>query len=302
MSCFELVTEVDEVYMQALSEALLELGALSISSEDANANTADELPLFGEPGHMPLRAWPHARLSILFDDTTQPSELFTAAALTAGLTTVPQHEVRTLASTDWVDHAQAQFTPIAIGQRIWVVPSWSEHQDIPHPNPLILKLDPGLAFGTGSHPTTRLCMAWIEENVKPADTVLDYGCGSGILAILAKQCGAGTAVGIDIDPQALETAKHNSQKNQASVQYGLPEALKELSTEEGYDIVVANILLNPLISLAPMLCAQLKMGGKMVLSGILPEQVPTLIEAYRPWISLSVWRTEDEWACVAGVL
>ncbi len=308
MSCLELIAEIDEVHVQALSDALLALGALSVSSEDADAGTGNERPLFGEPGHMPDRGWQHTRLSALFDPALQPSALFAVAAQAVGYDTVPYHEVRTLAPTNWVDHVQAQYVPLQIGQRIWVIPSWSEHQDLPDPNALLIKLDPGLAFGTGNHPTTRLCMRWLEENIRTGDAVLDYGCGSGILAILAGKCGAQSLVGIDIDPQALEAAQYNAQKNQVTVQYGLPEALPQLSaawtpqhaTDKVYDVVIANILLNPLISLAPTLCAQLAAGGKIVLSGVLIDQATMLIEAYQPWISLSIWGQDEEWACLVG--
>lgn len=187
MSYRELVVELAREHAEALSDALLELGALSVSVEDADADTPDEQPLFGEPGLVPDRtAWQHSRVVALLAADHEPAVLLAAAANEIGVAETPAFTVREVEEQDWVRLTQSQFEPIPIGERIWVVPSW---HDAPDPDALILELDPGLAFGTGSHPTTRLCMEWLEQSVKPGQSVLDYGCGSGILAILAKKCG-----------------------------------------------------------------------------------------------------------------
>ncbi|HEX3382919.1 MAG TPA: 50S ribosomal protein L11 methyltransferase, partial [Paraburkholderia sp.] len=177
--------------------------------------------------------------------------------------------------------------------RIWVVPSW---HDAPDPEALVLELDPGLAFGTGSHPTTRLCMEWIEQSVKAGQSVLDYGCGSGILAILAKKCGADPVIGIDIDPQAVESARHNSERNHAEVTYGLPDACPAGE----FDVVVANILSNPLKLMASMLSSKVKPGGRIALSGILARQADEVAQVYAHWIDIGVWREHEGWVCLAG--
>ena len=180
MSYRELVVELAREHAEALSDALLELGALSVSVEDADADTPDEQPLFGEPGLTPERtAWTHSRVIALLAPEHDPAVLLAAAANELGLAGTPSFSVREVEEQDWVRLTQSQFDPIPIGERIWVVPSW---HDAPDPDALVLELDPGLAFGTGSHPTTRLCMEWLEQHVSPGASLLDYGCGSGILA------------------------------------------------------------------------------------------------------------------------
>jgi ribosomal protein L11 methyltransferase len=205
----------------------------------------------------------------------------------------PAFTLRDVEDQDWVRLTQSQFDPIPVGKRIWVVPSWHA---APDPDALVLELDPGLAFGTGSHPTTRLCMEWLEQSVEQNQSVLDYGCGSGILAILAKKCGANPVIGIDIDPQAVESARQNSERNRADVTYGLPADLPEGQ----FDIVVANILSNPLKLMASMLSARVKPGGRIALSGILARQADEVAAVYARWIDISVWREHEGWVCLAG--
>ncbi|SAL86712.1 50S ribosomal protein L11 methyltransferase [Caballeronia arvi] len=294
MSYRELIAELDREHAEALSDALLEIGALSVSVEDADADTPDEQPLFGEPGLVPEKsAWKHSRVVALLAEDADPAVLLTAAANEIGLQKAPAFTVREVEEQDWVRLTQAQFDPISIGERIWVVPSW---HDAPDPDALVLELDPGLAFGTGSHPTTRLCMEWLEQSVKPGQSVLDYGCGSGILAILAKKCGANPVFGIDIDPQAVESARQNSERNHADVTYGLPDACP---TGE-FDIVVANILSNPLKLMASMLCAKVRPGGRIALSGVLARQADEVAAVYAKWIDIGVWREHEGWVCLAG--
>ncbi|PXX39582.1 MULTISPECIES: 50S ribosomal protein L11 methyltransferase [Burkholderia] len=294
MSYRELVVELAREHAEALSDALLDLGALSVSVEDADADTPDEQPLFGEPGLVPDRtAWQHSRVVALLSPDHDPAVLLAAAANEIGLAGTPKFDVREVEEQDWVRLTQSQFEPIPIGERIWVVPSW---HDAPDPDALVLELDPGLAFGTGSHPTTRLCMEWLEQSVKPGQSVLDYGCGSGILAILAKKCGANPVIGIDIDPQAVESARQNSERNRAEVTYGLPDACPEGE----FDIVVANILSNPLKLMASMLASKVKPGGRIALSGVLARQADEVAAVYARYIDISVWREHEGWVCLAG--
>ncbi|HDR8939928.1 50S ribosomal protein L11 methyltransferase [Burkholderia vietnamiensis] len=294
MSYRELVVELAREHAEALSDALLDLGALSVSVEDADADTPDEQPLFGEPGLVPERtAWQHSRVVALLSPDLEPAVLLAAAANEIGITDTPKFDVREVEEQDWVRLTQSQFEPIPIGERIWVVPSW---HDAPDPDALILELDPGLAFGTGSHPTTRLCMEWLEQTVKPGQSVLDYGCGSGILAILARKCGADPVIGIDIDPQAVESARQNSERNHADVTYGLPDACPDGE----FDIVVANILSNPLKLMASMLASKVKPGGRIALSGVLARQADEVAAVYARYVDISVWREHEGWVCLAG--
>ncbi|HDR9484863.1 MULTISPECIES: 50S ribosomal protein L11 methyltransferase [Burkholderia] len=294
MSYRELVVELAREHAEALSDALLELGALSVSVEDADADTPDEQPLFGEPGLVPDRtAWQHSRVVALLSADHEPAVLLAAAANEIGVAETPTFIVREVEEQDWVRLTQSQFEPIPIGERIWVVPSW---HDAPDPDALVLELDPGLAFGTGSHPTTRLCMEWLEQSVKPGQSVLDYGCGSGILAILAKKCGANPVIGIDIDPQAVESARQNSERNRADVTYGLPDACPDGE----FDIVVANILSNPLKLMASMLASKVKPGGRIALSGVLARQADEVAAVYARYVDISVWREHEGWVCLAG--
>ncbi|MDR3100487.1 MAG: 50S ribosomal protein L11 methyltransferase [Paraburkholderia sp.] len=294
MSYRELIAELERDRAEELSDALLELGALSVSVEDADADTPDEQPLFGEPGLTPERtAWQHSRVIALIGDDQDPAVLLAAAANELGLAEAPKFALREVEEQDWVRLTQSQFDPIQIGERIWVVPSW---HDAPDPSALVLELDPGLAFGTGSHPTTRLCMEWLEQHVQPGNALLDYGCGSGILAILAKKCGANPVIGIDIDPQAVESARHNSERNHVEVTYGLPDDCPQGE----FDIVVANILSNPLKLMASMLSSRVKPGGRLALSGILARQAEEVAQVYERWIDISVWREHEGWVCLAG--
>ncbi|WP_175901622.1 50S ribosomal protein L11 methyltransferase [Burkholderia seminalis] len=294
MSYRELVVELAREHAEALSDALLDLGALSVSVEDADADTPDEQPLFGEPGLVPDRtAWQHSRVVALLSADHEPAVLLAAAANEIGIAETPKFVVREVEEQDWVRLTQSQFEPIPIGERIWVVPSW---HDAPDPDALVLELDPGLAFGTGSHPTTRLCMEWLEQSVKSGQSVLDYGCGSGILAILAKKCGANPVIGIDIDPQAVESARQNSERNRAEVTYGLPDACPDGE----FDIVVANILSNPLKLMASMLASKVKPGGRIALSGVLARQADEVAAVYARYVDISVWREHEGWVCLAG--
>ncbi|MGB7480807.1 MAG: 50S ribosomal protein L11 methyltransferase [Burkholderiaceae bacterium] len=299
MSWTEIVIETARDAADALSDALLDAGALSVSVEDADVGTAAEQPLFGEPGMEPRQtAWERSRVVALLPADADAGTLTAAAARACGLAPDLQYSVRQVAEQDWVRLTQSQFDPIHIGKNIWVVPSW--HQ-APDPDALVLELDPGLAFGTGSHPTTRLCMEWLEAHAPRGQAVLDYGCGSGIQAIVAAKLGAATVVGVDIDPQAVESARHNSERNGCTIDYFLPDQWPAAGKPR-FDLVVANILSGPLQLLAPLLCRQLAPGGRLLLSGVLAGQAEQVAAAYAPFLRLSVARELDGWVALAGQL
>ncbi|MHB0991929.1 MAG: 50S ribosomal protein L11 methyltransferase [Burkholderiales bacterium] len=278
---------------EILSEALMESGALAVTIEDAAAGTVRETPLFGEPGMPVDTLWQRNLVICLFaQDADVPSLLQNAAS--AMNYRLPDYRIEAIAEQDWVRLTQAEFAPISISERLWIVPSW---HDAPNPNAINLVLDPGLAFGTGSHPTTRLCLQWLEQNVRATDDVLDYGCGSGILAIAALKFGANHAYGIDIDPLSITTARDNALGNRVQAEFYLPDA----DPGSRVSIVVANILTNPLLALAPLLADRCRPGGKLVLSGILDEQADKILDAYRTWFDLTVWRSEDGWVCLSGI-
>lgn len=304
MSWIEVVIEIERQYAEALSDALMDAGALSVSVEDADEGTEDEKPLFGEPGMEPLEAaWDHSRVVALTEEDGDQFALVTAAAEAIKLPKIPAFTTRAVLDADWVRLTQSQFEPIHIGKNIWVVPSWHE---APDPDGLILELDPGLAFGTGSHPTTRLCMEWLEAHAAPGKSVLDYGCGSGILAMVAKKLGADDVAGVDIDPQAIESARANAERNGVSIDYYLPDdfAVSGNARHAGgkFDIVVANILSSPLKLMAPMLSGRVAAGGSLILSGVLARQAEEVAAAYAPFIKLGVWAEQDGWVALHGTL
>ncbi|MEI7613487.1 MAG: 50S ribosomal protein L11 methyltransferase [Betaproteobacteria bacterium] len=286
--------ETDCQHAEALADALIDAGALSASIEDADAGTEFETPQFGEPGSVTTPGWERSRVIALLDAGTDAGALIAAAAAIAGLTTLPEFSLEEVAEQNWVQLTQSQFEPIRVSQRLWIVPSW--HQ-APDPTAIVLVLDPGMAFGTGSHPTTRLCLEWLERNVAEGNSILDYGCGSGILAIAAAKLGAREVLGVDIDLQAVTAAINNAEKNDVSARF--VDSSQEIKGQ--FDIVVANILSNPLKALAPAICSHVRPGGRLALSGILSEQAEEMIEIYAPHLPLSVADTRDGWVCLAGI-
>lgn len=294
MPWLSLIVDSDAEYAEALSEALLELGALSVDLLDADANTPDEQAIFGEPGEPPPGVWQHNRVSALFDSDKDVVEILRNASALIGLDQVPEHRIETLDDNDWVRLTQSQFEPIPISSRLWIVPTWHTASD---PNAINIVLDPGLAFGTGSHPTTRLCLRWLDSNLQGGERVLDYGCGSGILAIAAMKLGAAHATGVDVDFQAVNASRDNAIANQVgNVQFYLPDDAPQSS----YDLVIANILTNPLRLLAPLLAKATRPGGQIVLSGILEEQAQEVMSIYQQWFDLSAPIFEDGWSCLSG--
>jgi len=301
----EIVFVVERDAVDAWSDALLEAGAASIQAEDADADSGDEAPLFGEPGEpAPASGWQRTRLAALVAaDTDAPALLAHAAAICARAMPA-EFELRAVPDQDWVQATQSQFAPIPVGRRLWITPSWhlpAGHDAGAAAPPSVdgrhaIVLDPGLAFGTGSHPTTRLCLEWLDEHLRGGERVIDYGCGSGILAIAAARLGAASVCAIDIDPQALDSARRNAAVNAVTLDIratGDPQP-------EPADIVVANILANPLRILAPLLCALVAPGGRLVLAGLLDRQAQEIAACY-PAIGLQAWRSLDGWTCLAGV-
>lgn len=289
-----LTIHADASYAEALSEALLEHGALSVELLDADADTPDEQAIFGEPGEPSASVWQHNLISALFDDAAQAESALTRACADIGLSSVPRSSLTMLPDSDWVRLTQSQFDPIRISERLWVVPTW--HTPTEDAAAINIVLDPGLAFGTGSHPTTRLCLRWLDNRIRGGEDVLDYGCGSGILAIAALKLGAGSAVGVDVDAQAVQASRDNAIANHVTATFSLPD----LTPHDQFDIVVANILTNPLRLLAPLLAATVKPGGYIVLSGILEEQAPEIIAIYSPWFNFEPPEFEDGWSRLAG--
>lgn len=280
-------------HADAFGDVLIEHGAISVNVDDALEGTSDEKPIFGEPG-ADAGLWNECRLTTLFAPTIDVERVFNDAVKSLDILP-PRFEINVLEDEDWVQKNRDQFQPIKISDRVWIVPTWHR---APQQNAINISLDPGAAFGTGSHPTTRLCLKWLEANLQPTVqlTVLDYGTGSGILAIAAMKLGAGKAYGVDIDNLAVEAARYNAAQNNVSVQF----ADVETPLNVVVDILVANILANPLRVLAPLLAAHTKPGGALVLAGILDPQADEIIGIYREWFDLAVWKSEEGWACIAG--
>lgn len=279
---------VDSAQAERLSDALLDAGALSVALEDADAGSVDETPLFGEPDHPSAALWPRSVATVLLDTDADVAATLAAAAHEAGIPVPADYTVEAVADADWVRLTQSQFDPIPISPRLWIVPTW---HDAPDAAAINLKLDPGLAFGTGSHPTTRLCLAWLDAHLRGGETLLDYGCGSGILAIAAARLGALRVDGVDIDPQAVAASNDNAAQNGVSARFALPGGLPE----RHYDIVVANILTNPLKAMAPLLAGKVRPGGRLVLSGILAEQAEDVMTIYRDWFDFDPPAVEEGW-------
>lgn len=294
MPWLEVTLTVAAESVETLSDALLDAGALAVDVADAHAGTALEKPVFVEPGASGSTAWRLASVKALFDLDHDIAASVRQALHVTGLDPALGYQVDRIADQDWVRATQSQFQPVHVSPRLWVVPTW--HQP-PDPSALNLAIDPGLAFGTGTHPTTRLCLAWLDANLRGGERVLDYGCGSGILAIAAMKLGAAHACGIDIDPGALLAARQNAMQNQVAVDF---ETADQAPTET-FDIVLANILANPLQLLAPLLAHATRNGGRVVLSGILDHQAEDLCGVYREWFDMDTRHHDEGWVLLSGV-
>ncbi len=292
---FELSLLAPEDRVETISEALDALDALSVSVEDFDAHTEAEQALFGEPGMPPPKdGWQRSRMVALFSSQAQAQEaaqLLTAQDFFEGCSVLGVHPVP---EQDWVRLTQSQFAPVPITENFWIVPTWHE---LPADAQTVIRLDPGLAFGTGTHPTTRMCLKWVASNAPEVarGRVLDYGCGSGILAIAAAKFGAADIDAVDIDPAAVTATLDNARANDVNLQAGLPDA-----AQGQYHLVLANILATPLQVLAPLLCAHVRASGHLVLAGILARQADELKTAYAPYGRLQVADEQEGWVLMTA--
>lgn len=296
MAWLLLKIDATEQNADAISDALMNIGALSASIEDANAETLAEQAIFGEPGDPPPGIWQQNIVTAMFDETTDVSLVIQTLSQDTGITQLQYHTER-IADQDWVRSTQAQFEPIKITDNLWIVPTW---RTAPHSSAVNIVLDPGLAFGTGSHPTTHLCLEWLSQqsldNPQNSFSVLDYGCGSGILAIAAKKLGASHVLGVDIDAQAIIASDYNASQNQVNIEFVDANQF----SHQTFDLVVANILSSALMVLAPALAKYCNVGGKLALSGILEAQAETLIIRYSEWFDMNRSIQKDAWILLTG--
>lgn len=297
MAWLLLKIEATDVNADDLSDALMDLGALSASIEDAFANTDAEQAIFGEPSSQDIQfpppgIWQRNIVTAMFDADADPAALIRQLSAHTGIPQFTYH-AETIEEQDWVRATQSQFEPICITPKLWIVPTWHE---APVEDAINIALDPGLAFGTGSHPTTHLCLRWLAEQNLSNKSVLDYGCGSGILAIAAKKLGAADVTGVDIDEQAVQASAYNARQNLVNIQF-LSASDARLAQ---FDVVVANILSSALMVLAPILAATCKSGGQLALSGILEAQVEALQIRYGEWFNMDKPQLMDAWFLLTG--
>jgi len=291
---FELRLMCPEDRVEALSDALDALDALSVSVEDADAQTDAEQALFGEPGMpAPKEGWQRSRVIALFEKEDTAREAATLLQAQDFFDTCQVLGINAVPDQDWVRLTQSQFAPVEITPTFWIVPTWHEP---PEQARQVIRLDPGLAFGTGTHPTTRMCLRWIAGHSVPA-RVLDYGCGSGILAIGASKFGAAEVLAVDIDEAAVQSTELNAEANRVRLVAGLPDKAVGV-----FGLVLANILATPLKVLAPLLCAHVQAGGQLVLAGILERQAEELKAAYAPYCRLAVSDREDGWILMTATV
>jgi ribosomal protein L11 methyltransferase len=290
---FELVLRVPEDGVELVSDALESLDALSVSVEDADAQTPDEQAMFGEPGMpAPKAGWLRSTVVALFAKRPQADEAARLLALQDFFEGSEVVGIKPVPDQDWVRLTQSQFDPVEITPSFWIVPTWHEP---PAAAVRFLRLDPGLAFGTGTHPTTRMCLRWIASHALDGQRVLDYGCGSGILAMAAKLHGAGDTDAVDIDPAAVSSTTVNASANHVTLNAGLPDLARGQ-----YQTVLANILATPLKVLAPLLCGHLAPGASLVLAGILTRQAEELTDAYAPHVVLTVADEQEGWVLMTA--
>jgi len=285
--------EIEGQYVDILTDALMVSGAIFVDVTDAHAATPLERIIYAEPGRASELAWKNNRLSAMFDLNKDVPVCLAQAFEASGLMSLPHYTLTEVSDQDWVAQAQAQSQPIRVCKRIWVVPTWHTPRDA---NAINIRIDPGLAFGAGSHASTSLCLRWLDAAIAGGESVLDYGCGSGILTIAAKKLGAGRAVGVDIDAEALRVSRRNAQANGTHAVFCRPDDLQD----EGFDIVIANILANPLKILAPLLSGFICPGGVLVLSGLLVQQEQDIRAAYHDWMRFEHKVELDGWICLVG--
>lgn len=279
------ITDIEAAEMEQLFQSL---GAVSVTLIDA-----EDVPVFQlEPGSTPL--WPNMKLSALFEAGAPLSALVQRISVASRLRE-QDLIIEEILDQDWERAWMDDFQPICFGRRLWVVPSWLQP---PQPEAVNLMLDPGLAFGSGTHPTTALCLEWLDGCDIAGKSVIDYGCGSGILAIAAILLGADHAIGVDNDPQAIIATGNNRDMNGVAAEK-LTVHLPGVEHDSA-DIVLANILSGPLEELTPVLTSLTKPGGKLILSGVLSEQTESLIRSYQPWFDLEEPVIRDQWVRITG--
>ena len=294
MPWLTVTVEVDAAAAERLDSALFEAGALAVEVTDAAAGTPQEQAHYGEADTPELARWAMSRVAALFPADAIPAAVVADALRAAGISPHTPYRASVVDDRDWVRASRDQYQPVQISSRLWIVPSWHTPPD---PRAVNVLLDPGMAFGTGTHASTRLCLRWIDARIRGGETVIDFGCGSGILAIAALKLGAAGARGVDIDAQALLAAGRNAMQNQVAARFVAAAS----AGDEPAQLVVANILANPLIVLAPLLAGLTLKEGRIALSGILLEQAEDVCAAYAPWFALDAVESEEGWALVSGV-
>ena len=292
MAWLLLKIQANDQNAESISDALMELGALSASIEDAHAETVAEQAIFGEPGDPPPGIWQQNIVTAMLDESADVMQLLSELKTATEIAQF-SYVTESIEEQDWVRATQAQFDPIHITDNLWIVPTWHTS---PNKDAINIILDPGLAFGTGSHPTTHLCLEWLTQQSN-LNAVLDYGCGSGILAIAAEKLGAKNVVGVDIDDQAIIASRFNAKQNKTNIEFFDANAFEG----QTFDIVVANILSSALMVLAPALAKYCKTGGKIALSGILEEQTEALVARYSEWFKMDVPIQKDAWILLTGI-
>lgn len=289
MAWIQLNTIVEEALAEPLSDALMELGAVSVSFIETGEQEIFEPDI----GSTPI--WARTRVLGLFDADVKNEQILLALTQLMPQIQPNAYRFEQIEDKDWVREWMDQFQPMQFGTRLWIVPSWLE---APEPNAINLLLDPGLAFGTGTHPTTAMCLSWLDQHPPLGQSMIDYGCGSGILAIAAAKLGAKTVQGTDIDPQAITASQDNAQRNQVDIDF----ALVENFSAEQTDLLIANILAGPLKQLAVEFERLVKSGGQLVLSGLLASQADELVQHYRQFgFELNQLETRDDWGCLSGI-
>jgi len=293
MSFIEIVIKANSKYVEVISDFAFEHDILSVSVEDQYFGTELEQAMFGEPGMKIESMWEQSLVTLLFNQSDDYAEFIKNLQQYIGVNF--EYEVHHVDDQDWVRLTQSQFEPIKVVDHLYITPSW-HYQNNPKITEIIL--DPGLAFGTGSHPTTFMCLSYLAQKVNSRTTVLDYGCGSGILAITAARLGALLSIGVDIDPQAIESSYNNAKINQVESDFYLTEQIEIAMPNQVFDIVVANILANPLRMLAGLLAKYTRRGGTLVLSGILDSQIEELSTIYSQWCDVNVYQLSEGWVCL----
>ena len=292
MSWANLIVQINKEDVDSISDYLIELGAISTSIEDTNLNQNNEELIFGVPNIQSQQFWENNTVQALFEKKIN-IEVIKAAIKNKFSDAILSLSTKEVEDRDWVKSTQTQFSPIRINDKLWIIPTWHKIQD---KNAINLILDPGLAFGTGTHPTTHLCLLWLLNNINQNLSVLDYGCGSGILGIAAKKIGAKKVIGVDIDNQAIEASKNNSEMNNVKISWSNTKEKIDFKA----DLIVANILSSALSVLAPVLAEHCMINGKIALSGILESQEDDVKKIYSSWFNFDPSYKKDGWVLISG--